>query len=251
MVTSFGFKKVTEKPTTEKVRVLVENTEFLDHEALILDEELFRELVQHEGFDGHPLGIVLLSSNSICKLCGGNLLVRADRPSFLTGYTNSLGTVPVTHFRKYCNKARTGCSFTQHYGFHTFGEGTDVTYDENWADLPYFVSTYKTAFEMSMLKAFNAEVLIGQVSYNQRCDVYNYIHGYEDRHKTAPKEKRARESTSHKAHANVCRYALSCKLHRNNQIVLAMDILHVDTNVRYRTLKLHLHTDFLCDCWGL
>lgn len=83
LVTSFGFKKATEKPTTEKVRVLVQNTQLLDYETLILDEELFRELVQHEGFDGHPL----VSSNSICKDCGGNLLVRADRPSFLMGYT--------------------------------------------------------------------------------------------------------------------------------------------------------------------
>ncbi len=68
-------------------------------------------------------------------------------------------------------------------------ENTDVTYDETWADLRYFLSTHQTAFETSLLTAFKAELLIEQVSYKQRCDVYNYIHGYEDRRNTAPRQK--------------------------------------------------------------
>ena len=128
---------------------------------------------------------MLISNNTICKLCDGKLLVRADRPSFLVGYT-SLGTVSITLFRKYCHKSSKGCSFTQHYRFHCIGEGTNVVYDEDWADLPYFVSTQKTAFETNLLKQFSAELLIGQVSYNQRCDIYNYVHGYEDRRKARP-----------------------------------------------------------------
>ncbi len=117
IVTAFRFKKITKKTASEKVRMLVENTEVLDSEALKMDTELLKELIKHEGFDGRRLGIVLISSNSTCKLCGGNLIVRADQPSFLTGYTNTLGTVPMTHFRKYCSKAHYGCSFTQHYGW--------------------------------------------------------------------------------------------------------------------------------------
>ena len=169
-----------EKPTSEKVRVLVENTKLFDGGALKCDEELLKELIELEGFDGKPLGIVLVSNNTACKLCGGRLLVRGDRPSFLTGYTTNLGTVPVTHFWKCCQKASKGCSFTQHYGFHAVGDDTDVIYDEDWADLSYFISTTKTAFEMKLVKDFCAELLIGQVSYNQQCDIYNYIHGYED-----------------------------------------------------------------------
>lgn len=92
------------------VRVLVENTQLLDHEALKLDDELLKEAIEQKGFNGKPLGIVLVSNNATCKICGGKLLVRADRPSFLTAYTNSLGTVTVTHFRKYCHNARKGCS---------------------------------------------------------------------------------------------------------------------------------------------
>lgn len=38
VVTSFGFKNAARKPSSEKVRVVVENLQFLDSEALIYDE---------------------------------------------------------------------------------------------------------------------------------------------------------------------------------------------------------------------
>ena len=196
LVTRFAFKYEEEKPTSEMVRVLVENTQSLDCDALKMDDTLLKELLELEGFDGNPLGIVLVSATSICKLCEGNLLVRADRPSFLTGYTESLGTVPMTHFRKYCNNAKKGCPFTQHYCFHSVGNNTDVIYDANWADFPFFMSTQKTAFEMSMLQRFSAELLIGQVSYNQRSDIYNYFHGYDDKCKTTTMQLGAQMDTS-------------------------------------------------------
>lgn len=88
LVSKFGFKNATKKPTIEMVRVLVENTQFLDSEALTSDGELLKELTKQEGFDGKQLGIVLISNNTICKLCNGKLLVRADQPSFLVGYTS-------------------------------------------------------------------------------------------------------------------------------------------------------------------
>ena len=155
IVTTFGFKHVKEKPSAEIVRVLVENTQFLGSEALKRDEDLLKELIEHKGFDGNPLEIVLLSSRSYCQLCGGNLLVRADRPSFLTGYTDKFGTIPMTHFRKYCNKARKGCPFTQHYGYYSTGEDTDIIW-YRLASLPFLMSTQKTAFEMGLLIKFSA-----------------------------------------------------------------------------------------------
>ena len=85
LVTNFGFKHSTEKPNTEAVRVLVENTQLLDSEALKVDVELIKELIEQKGFDGKPLGVVLISDNTTCKLCEGRLLLRGDRPSFLTG----------------------------------------------------------------------------------------------------------------------------------------------------------------------
>ena len=45
LVTRFGFKHVTKKPTIEMVRVLVENTQLLDSEVLTSDGELLKELL--------------------------------------------------------------------------------------------------------------------------------------------------------------------------------------------------------------
>ena len=38
-----------------------------------------------------------------------------------------------------------------------------------------------TGFEMKMLKQFNTEFLIGQISYKKRADMYNFYNGYENR----------------------------------------------------------------------
>ena len=110
---------------------------YLDEDACDTDSNLLNELIQHEGFQGKSLGIVLISGNNKCKLCGGNLLVRADRPSFPVVYSNDLGTVSGTHFRKYCQNNWKGCPFTQHYGFHTEGNESEVVYDDDFSQLPY------------------------------------------------------------------------------------------------------------------
>ena len=147
------------------------------------DEKLNRELMEFGGFDGHPLGIVLISSNSYCNMCGGNLLVRSDRPSFPVVYTESFGTIGGTHFQKYCQNTGKGCPFTQHYGFHSIGNDSEVIYDKDYCDLPYFLSSTMTAFETEMLHHLTAEILLGQITYHQKADIYNYIHGYDTTNK--------------------------------------------------------------------
>lgn len=135
----------------------------------------------HTGIGKQPLGVVLISSNTTCLECGGKLLVRSDRPSSLTLYTDEMGTVLATQFRKYCQNSRKGCSFTQHYSYHSTSDDntTEVVYDVNWADLPYFVSSNKTAFATKFLERFDAEILLGQISYKQKSDIYNYYNKYE------------------------------------------------------------------------
>ena len=64
-------------------------------------------LLHLDGYQEKPLGVVLISSNKVCKLCKGDLLVRADRLSFPTVYTENYGT----HFRKYCQNHVIGCDF--------------------------------------------------------------------------------------------------------------------------------------------
>ena len=121
-----------------------------------------------------PLGIVLISSNQNCTLCNSKLNLRADRASTVTIYDDNLGTVSSTHFTRYCRKK--GCSYQQHYGFSTQGDSSEVTYDLNWHSLPYFMSSRETAFSMDMLRRLDIEILHGQISYNQRTDIYNDIH---------------------------------------------------------------------------
>jgi hypothetical protein len=147
LVTKFGFKSLSVSPSSDKVKVLLENVKYLDKEAFDGDSFLLRELLQDDGFSGHPLGIVLISTNSTCTACGGNLLVRADRPSFPVLYSDEFGTVTCTHFRKYCQNNWKGCSFTQHYGFHTNGNDSEAVYDKSCLDLPYFLSSHMTVFQ--------------------------------------------------------------------------------------------------------
>ena len=58
--------------------MLVENKEFLEQKAFNTNVDLLAELHTHKGTQHHPIGIVLISSNTSCRLCGGNLLVRSD-----------------------------------------------------------------------------------------------------------------------------------------------------------------------------
>ena len=179
LVTRFGFMSSSPFPSIEKVKVLLENVEYLDKDAFDSDCHLLRELHNLEGFQGHQLGIVLISANNVCKVCGGKLLVRADRPSFPIIYSNDLGTVEGTHFRKYCQNNWKGFSFTQHYGFHSNGSDVEAVYDRDCFDLPYFLSSHMTVFQTKLLHHPTAEMLLGQVSYRQKSEIYNYIHGYD------------------------------------------------------------------------
>ena len=72
----------------DKVRVLVENIHFLNTEAFATDKTLHDELKLCSIDSKLPMGVVLISSNQTCGLCSGKLLVRSDRPSYMTLYSN-------------------------------------------------------------------------------------------------------------------------------------------------------------------
>lgn len=174
-VASFSLKTKEDRNSLapDQARQFVENIEVVDNGAFASDIELTREMMEKQG-EGMPRGIVLISQNESCLLCGSRLYIRADRTSQVTVYDDSFGTVPGTHYTKYCRKR--GCSFQQHYGYHTSGNMSVVTYDSNWSTLRYFLSTRETAFSMDMLHRLDKEILIGQISYKQRAEIYNDIH---------------------------------------------------------------------------
>lgn len=164
--------------TPEQARVFIENLHVLNAKAFDTDETLFQELLQSDIPAARPLGIPLISTNNTCLVCGSNLLLRKDRPAPIVVYDSFRGTLPASHFHKYCS--RRTCSFIQYYGYHTTGNSGScaATYNFDWHSLPYFISSKETGFSMDMLKRLDAEILIGQLSYKQRADIYNEVHTY-------------------------------------------------------------------------
>ena len=78
LVASYGFKSSPEIPCTKDVQVFMENLHSLEEESFTNDRELKAELYHFDGYQGHPIGIVLISTKGSCETCGGRLLVRAD-----------------------------------------------------------------------------------------------------------------------------------------------------------------------------
>ena len=164
------------KLASSKVQTLIDNMQYYDRDSFLSDQNLMSLLLKERGRDGKPLVIVLISPLTKCQTCNGNLTVKADRPSHLILYSDNLGTVTAIHFRKACKNSRKGtCNTVQYYGYHSKEIGS-ITYDANWKDLVYFISSRETAFETKML---DAEILIGVMSYKQRAEIYNYVDGYE------------------------------------------------------------------------
>ena len=127
--------------------------QMLNNSAFSQDKPLLKELVDFADIFNQPTGIILISPNTCCRNCGGKLVVRKDRYSKLVLYSESMGTVLARHYYKYWQK---GCSFCQHYGYYSVAD-QKYHYDTNWSELPYFVSSQETAFE---LEKFDVELLI-------------------------------------------------------------------------------------------
>lgn len=163
--------------TSEDAHTFMENLEVMDKDAITSDFDLVQEAmsVKRVGADDE-LGVVLISNREKCTTCESRLYVRSDRVSKVTIYDDRLGTLIGTHYTKYCRKK--GCSFQQHYGYSTLGHRDEMKYDSDWSSLPYFMCTCETSISLDMLHRLDKEILIGQISYKQRSDIYNDIHGY-------------------------------------------------------------------------
>jgi hypothetical protein len=173
---AFATKDEEHSIPTIDARIMMENLEELDAAAFATDRKLLQELMGIQGSKQKPLGLVLISPNERCIHCKGKLALRKDRPVPLVIYDDIMGTVPGSHYHKYCSSR--SCRFTQYYGYYTTGESTGVYYNSDWESLPYFVSSRETSFSIDFLRRINAEILIGQQSFKQCADLYNYLHGY-------------------------------------------------------------------------
>ena len=140
----------------QDVQVLVENMTFLDKQAFNSNQLLMSEILQvsRQGSDV-PLGIVLISPKETCHQCGSRLYLRSDRPSTVTIYDDNLGTLPGTHYTKYCR--RRNCSVQEHYGYCTHGDCGAMIYNSEWSSLPYFLSSREAAIAMEILRRLDRD----------------------------------------------------------------------------------------------
>ena len=140
----------TKDLSPESLRVAVENLEVLNSAAFVSDQELVKKI--HAFSPPNPssfaLGIILISSHKQCGCCGGKLYVKGDRPSRVTVYTETLGTLIGTHYHKICQNFRKGCSFRQFYGYSSEGSQSVTFYDSDWESNDYFISSSETAFKL-------------------------------------------------------------------------------------------------------
>ena len=166
----------------EIVRLAVENLRLLNEQAFVTDKQLADEIhaLQTMPEVGTPLGVVLISSKTRCGLCDGKLLIRYDRACQITVYTESFGTIVGTHYHKYCQNYRRDCTFRQHYGYssRTINGQHVCLYDPDWKDHKYIISTQETAFELRMIEKYDNDLLLGQISYSQKAEIYNHNNGY-------------------------------------------------------------------------
>ena len=55
-------------------------------------------------------------------------------------------------------------------------EGVYIFLNSDWHTLPYFVTSCETAFAMEFLRQLDMEILIGQLSFKQRAEIFNSVH---------------------------------------------------------------------------
>ena len=194
IVAKFAVAKSNASILPEQARVIADNITYTDELVLMSDDELFMELAMMPFKSKEHIGVNLISKKQRCIECGGKLLLRRDRPSKMTIYTDTYGTLPCCQYRKFCSNNRRGCHIVQHYGYYT-KDTSELYFDSDWDDHKYFVSSQETAFELQLLTRFDFELLIGQISYKQKAEIYNAVHGYSSTKKHVRSEMKLTQMT--------------------------------------------------------
>lgn len=163
--------------SSQDAQLCMDNLMELDPEVFKNDNTMFFELCQSSTDANNPLGCVLISKNSTCRVCGATLLLKKrESVRKVVVYDLESGTHIGCHYIKFYRN-RT-CQFRQYYDKHTTN-GMNLYYDPDWMDNDFLLSTHQTAFKMHFLKSYDVELLVGQISYNQKASIYNAIHGYD------------------------------------------------------------------------
>ena len=103
--------------TPEEMKAITENIQVLHASAFQPDCKLQQELISLHLPGKKPLGVVLISPESVCVICGGQIQLKKDRHTSIVFYDANLGAIPGAHYYKFCPKQ--SCSFTQYYGYYS------------------------------------------------------------------------------------------------------------------------------------
>lgn len=108
IIAAFSCLGSTSSLNADSVKLLMENLHLLNTQAFTTDVKLTKELLYSSSklSKSEPLGVTLISEKKACRICGDQLLVRRDRPSNVILYTENMGTVPATHYHKFCRNQR-------------------------------------------------------------------------------------------------------------------------------------------------
>jgi len=166
--------------SADDCRVFVENLHLFGEDAFASDDMLKKRLIRlpkSNSMKSNTIKMILISPNGNCLLCNSKLYTRPDRHVLAVLYDHESGTIPAIHYTRSCRKK--GCSFQQHYGYYTHGNSDNVTYNNDALLLPYFLCSRETGFSLALLSHCDSDLLIGQISYKQSAEIYNYQNNYE------------------------------------------------------------------------
>ena len=150
------------------------------------EETLWAELHGSSLKDGkYGLGVVLISEKESRHSCGNVLVAKFTKAVNVIVYHKACGTFMGCRVPKVCHNKY--CQMIQHYGYYTVE--ANKFYDEDWEKQEYFLSKGKMAFDMKLLHKFEVEVLIGKLSFKEKADIYNEVHGCERDHYESSKER--------------------------------------------------------------
>ena len=140
------------------------------------NEDLWKEVHDASLTEGmFGFGVVLLSEKGSCRLCSKQLTAKTSRVVNVVVYHETKGSFMGCRIPKVCSNR--SCNLIQHYGYYTIGESK--YYDEDWQQNDYLLSSGKTAFDLKLLRKFEVEILLGKLSFKEKADIYNEVHGYD------------------------------------------------------------------------
>ncbi|CAB3990482.1 Hypothetical predicted protein, partial [Paramuricea clavata] len=120
--------------------------------------DLFRTFHDFSLETGIPAAAVLMSQRKECRRCGKPLQIDQNWKSIVV-YHLTRGTYLGCRISKKCSK----CKVYEHYGIFT--ENGQRTFDSDYLNNEFLMSTDETAIDMMLLKYANEDIIQGAVSF--------------------------------------------------------------------------------------